>query len=112
VRADEQEPNKRRECRTSERLITKSISIKYTGRRFGGCALKVVELTSGELTLVAGSPEGTETDYVESDRHRTQRQQSAEGIVGGKRAGTSRKDSFAPKAGTKGAASRRPNLWE
>jgi hypothetical protein len=57
VRADEQEPNMRRECRTSERLIAKSISIKDAERRFGGGARKVVELTSGELSSVAGSRE-------------------------------------------------------
>lgn len=50
MRADEQELHKRRECRTSERLVTKSISIKDTKRRCGGCARKVVELTSGELS--------------------------------------------------------------
>jgi hypothetical protein len=48
--------------RTSKPLIAKSISIKGSGRRFGGCALKVVELTPGGLSLVAGIPEGEETD--------------------------------------------------
>ena len=62
MRADEQKPDMRRECRTSKRLVTKSISIKDTKRRFGGCAPKVVELTSGELSMVAESPEGAETD--------------------------------------------------
>jgi len=57
VRADEQEPHKRRECRTSKRLITKSISIKDAKRRCGGCARKEIELTSGELPSVAGSRE-------------------------------------------------------
>ena len=38
--------------------MAKSISIKGTERRCGGCARKVVELTSGELLLVAGSPVG------------------------------------------------------
>jgi len=93
VRADEQEPNKRRECRTSKRLITKSISIKDTKRRFGGCALKVDELTSGELALVAENPKGwkptkcgvigTEATAAVSRRHSRWP----------KRAGTNRKDS-------------------
>jgi len=42
--------------------MAKSISIKGTERRCGGRALKVVELTSGELSLVAESPAGAETD--------------------------------------------------
>jgi len=35
--------------------MAKSISIKGTERRCGGCALKVVELTSGELSPVRSS---------------------------------------------------------
>jgi hypothetical protein len=38
--------------------FAKSISIKDAKRRFGGCALKVVELTSGGLSLVAENPSG------------------------------------------------------
>jgi len=38
--------------------MAKSISIKGTERKCGGCALKVVELTSGELSSVAESPVG------------------------------------------------------
>lgn len=34
-------------------MTAKSISIKDTERRCGGCASKVVELTSGGLTMVA-----------------------------------------------------------
>jgi len=45
----------RRERRTSERLIAKSISIQDAGRKSGGCALKAVVLTSGELPHVAKS---------------------------------------------------------
>ncbi len=48
--------------RTSKPLIAKSISMKGLGRRCGGCALKVVELTSGGLSSVAEIPEGEETD--------------------------------------------------
>ena len=39
-------------CRTSGQLIAKSISIKGTGCKSGGCALKAVELTSGDLPFV------------------------------------------------------------
>jgi len=45
----------RRKCRTSELVITKSISIKSAKRIFAGCAPKVVELTSGDLPSVCGS---------------------------------------------------------
>jgi len=41
--------------RASWQLTTKPISIKGAGCKSGGCALKAVELTSGELTLVAES---------------------------------------------------------
>lgn len=44
-------------CRTSERKIAKSRSTKGAGRRSGGCALKVIGLTPGDLHRV---PEGTE----------------------------------------------------
>jgi hypothetical protein len=39
-------------CRTSELAFAKSLSIKGTGCRFGGCVRKAVELTSGDLLLV------------------------------------------------------------
>ncbi len=39
-------------CWASGPLIAKPISIKGTGCKFGGCALKAVELTSGDLPLV------------------------------------------------------------
>jgi hypothetical protein len=39
----------------SWQVTTKPISIKDAGCKFGGCALKAVELTSGELWLVAES---------------------------------------------------------
>ena len=41
--------------RASWQLTTKPISIKDAGCKSGGGALKAVELTSGELTLVAES---------------------------------------------------------
>jgi hypothetical protein len=49
MRADEQKPDMSRERRTSSLGTAKSISIKGAERRFGGCAWKAVELTSGDL---------------------------------------------------------------
>ncbi len=42
-------------CRTSGRMIAKSVSIKGTGCKSGGRAPKAVELTSGDLPLVPES---------------------------------------------------------
>jgi hypothetical protein len=42
-------------CRASWQMTAKPISIKGAGCKSGGCALKAVELTSGELLLVAES---------------------------------------------------------
>jgi hypothetical protein len=42
-------------CRASGQATAKPISIKGTGGKSGGCAPKVVELTSGDLLLVAES---------------------------------------------------------
>ena len=58
MRADGQEPDTRRERRTSGQLTAKSISIKGAERRSGGCARKAVELTSGDLLCVAAATEG------------------------------------------------------
>jgi hypothetical protein len=41
--------------RASGQLIAKPISIKLTGGKSGGCALKAVELTSGDLRHVTES---------------------------------------------------------
>ena len=41
--------------RASWQMTAKPISIKGAGCKSGGCALKAVELTSGELLLVAES---------------------------------------------------------
>jgi hypothetical protein len=38
--------------RTSEHKVTKSISVKGHGCKFGGCAVKAVELTPGGLLRV------------------------------------------------------------
>lgn len=49
MRADEQEADMRRECRTSGHEFAKSKSIKGTERKSDGRALKVVELIAGDL---------------------------------------------------------------
>ena len=48
------------QCRTSGLVFTKSISIKGTGCKSGGRALKAVELTSGGLSSVLASRLRTE----------------------------------------------------
>ena len=62
-------------CRTSGQRIAKSISIKGTGCKSGGCALKAVELTSGDLPFVLDSGLRAKR-FVLSGR-----QKSAEGVV-------------------------------
>ena len=54
----------------------KSISIKGTGCKFGGCVRKAVELTSGDLSLVR------DTGLRIGQPVLTGRQKSAEGVVG------------------------------
>jgi hypothetical protein len=61
--------------RTSEQMITKSISIKGVGCKFGGCARKAVELTSGDLPFVVKTRLRIERSIL------TGRQKSAEGVV-------------------------------
>ena len=77
MRADGQEPDKRRERRTSGPLTAKSISIKGAERKFGGGARKADELTSGDLwrVPVCGG-------LSESRGSLNAAQKSAEGIVG------------------------------
>ena len=61
--------------RASWQMTTKPISIKGAGCKSGGGALKAVELTSGDLLLVAES-------RLRKERSNLSRQQkSAEGIV-------------------------------
>src|SRR4029453_3443303 len=60
VRVDEQEPDIRRQYRTSGQLTAKSISIKGAKRRFGDCARKTAELTPGDLLRVASVTEAAE----------------------------------------------------
>jgi hypothetical protein len=61
--------------RTSGQMIAKSISINGAGCKFGGCALKAVELTSGGLPHVPESGLRVERSTL------TVRQKSAAGIV-------------------------------
>ncbi len=56
-------------------MIAKSISIKGAGCKFGGCARKAVELTSGDLPFVSESRLRIERSVL------TGRQRSAEGVV-------------------------------
>ena len=56
-------------------MIAKSISIKGTGCKFGGCVRKAVELTSGDLPFVRHSGLRVERSTL------TGRQKSAEGVV-------------------------------
>jgi hypothetical protein len=56
-------------------MIAKSISIKSTGCRSGGCVRKAVELTSGDLPFVSESRLRAERSVL------TGRQKSAEGVV-------------------------------
>ena len=60
VRVDEQEPNIRRERRTSGQRTAKSISIKGAKRRFGDCAQKAAGITPGDLSCVASATERAE----------------------------------------------------
>ena len=57
-------------------MIAKSISIKGTGCKFGGCVRKAVELTSGDLLGVLDSRLRSEGSLL------TAQQKSAEGVVG------------------------------
>ena len=56
-------------------MIAKSISIKGTGCKFGGCVRKAVELTSGDLLCVA------ESRLRASQVALIMQQKSAEGIL-------------------------------
>ena len=62
-------------CWTSWHVTTKSISIKGTGCKSGGCVRKAVELTSGDLLCVAESRLRVSQDALISQ------QKSAEGIL-------------------------------
>lgn len=77
-------------------MTTKSISIKGTGCKFGGCVRKAVELTSGDLLFVSESRLRVERSIL------TGQQKSAEGIVDTK----SVEGPNGPRKGLMGAASR------
>jgi len=62
-------------CRTSGQRIAKSISIKGIDCKSGGCVLKAVELTSGDLPFVLDSRLRIERLIL------TGRQKSAEGVL-------------------------------
>jgi len=62
-------------------MTTKSISIKSTGCKSGGCVRKAVELTSGDLPFVPESGLRVERSILTVGR------ESAEGIVGRKAEG-------------------------
>ena len=62
--------------RASWQLTTKPISIKDAGCKSGGCALKAVELTSGDLLIVLESRLRIGQSVL------TGRQKSAEGVLG------------------------------
>ena len=62
-------------CRASWQMTTKPISIKGAGCKSGGCALKAVELTSGDLPFVPKSGLRVERSIL------TGRQKSAAGVV-------------------------------
>lgn len=62
-------------CRTSGLMIAKSISIKGTGCKSGGCVRKAVEITSGDLPFVLESRLRVEQSIL------TGRQKSAEGVL-------------------------------
>ena len=78
-------------------MITKPISIKRAGCKFGGCVRKAVELTSGDLPFAVEPRLRVERSVL------TGRQKSAEGIVAGRPA----KARTVPVKGVKGAASSR-----
>jgi len=61
--------------RTSGQMTAKSISIKGTGCKSGGCVRKAVELTSGDLSFVPESGLRVERSIL------TGRQKSAAGVV-------------------------------
>ena len=83
--------------RTSWRMTTKSVSIKGAGCKSGGCALKAVELTSGDPPSVSDSRLRAERSALSG------RRKSAEGIVGA----LSAEGPNGPRKGLMGAASRR-----
>ena len=60
---------------TSGPVTAKSVSIKHSGCKFGGCVRKAVELTSGDLPFAVDSRLRAERSVL------TGRQKSAEGVI-------------------------------
>lgn len=85
--------------RTSGHAIAKSISIKGTGCKSGGCVRKAVELTSGDLPFVVETRLRIERSVL------TGRQKSAEGVVGAQ----ALKARTVPAKGLMGVASKQRN---
>jgi hypothetical protein len=80
-------------------MIAKSISIKGTGCKFGGCVRKAVELTSGDLSFRPGYRTGDraiDPDRAAEVSRGRNRHESAEGPNG-------------PRKGLMGVASKRRN---
>ena len=86
-------------CRTSGLGTTKSISIKGTGCKSGGCVRKAVELTSGDLPFVLDSGLRVERSIL------TGRQKSAEGVC----RHASAEGPNGPRKGLMGKASKQRN---
>ena len=63
------------QCWTSGQMTAKSVSIKGTGCKSGGCVRKAVELTSGDLPYVPESGLRVERSIL------TGRQKSAAGVL-------------------------------
>ena len=118
MRADGQEPDKRLERRTSGLVTTKSISIKGANSKFGGCAWKANELTSGDLLRVQRRTErtvrGSERATEVSRRH-SRREQSVHSIEALTRKGRNsraRRTGNDTREGQNGAQLRRAGKWE
>jgi hypothetical protein len=86
-------------CRTSGLGTTKSISIKGTGCKSGGCVRKAVELTSGDLPFVLDFR--TEGREIDPDR--------AAEVSRGRMRHASAKGPNGPRKGLMGKASKQRN---
>ncbi len=86
-------------CRTSEQTSAKSISIKGTGCKSGGCVRKAVKFTTGDLPCCSGI--GTEGGAIQPDR--------AAEVSRGRSSRENDEGPNGPRKGLMGAASRRRN---
>jgi hypothetical protein len=85
-------------------MTAKSISIKRTRRRFGGCVRKAVVLTSGDLDRVLDNK-----GLRESRETLTAIQKSAEGIVAG--SSRSARSGHSPERGETAGGRRTGRYW-